>query len=332
MYLYMDDCGCIPVVSIIVPIYNSEAFLASCIDSILAQDYKNFEVILVNDGSTDCSDEICKKYLAKDDRVKYYVKENGGVSSARNVGIRHAKGEWCTFVDSDDMLYPNALSLFKDLASTDNVDFCIAGYDYCDKQGNKTFSTSKYDIRDLVFERNDGIRQLYESPYWQWFICAKFFRTKVLREYNLAFDCNIAFGEDRLFIMCYIFAIHGNLILSVNPIYKYRIHDKSVEGEADRSFNIKIFGGLRASILMYRKVGSQSTKYNKYLALVDVAFSYKVVKDTMRKFLIHDEEIKKELEELLLEVMPKYKYFFILTLRRIQVRAISLKDKLCNLV
>ena len=90
------------LISIIVPVYNSEQTLHRCIDSILVQTYRNFELLLINDGSKDRSGEICDEYARKDSRIKVFHKENGGVSSARNVGLDNARGEWITFSDSDD--------------------------------------------------------------------------------------------------------------------------------------------------------------------------------------------------------------------------------------
>ena len=91
-------------ISIIVPIYNSEKFLAQCIESVLAQHYQGFELLLVDDGSTDTSLEICKQYAKLDSRIKVYHLKNGGVSRARNYGLGQALGEWITFLDSDDWM------------------------------------------------------------------------------------------------------------------------------------------------------------------------------------------------------------------------------------
>ena len=88
--------------SIIIPVYNSEKALRRCLDSILAQTMTDYECLLIDDGSTDSSGRICDEYAAKDERFRVFHKENGGVSSARNVGLDNAKGEWITFVDSDD--------------------------------------------------------------------------------------------------------------------------------------------------------------------------------------------------------------------------------------
>ena len=91
-----------PKISVIIPVYNAESTLRRCVDSFLAQTFTDFECLLINDGSKDRSGEICDEYVARDSRVKVFHKENGGVSSARNVGLDNATGEWIAFVDSDD--------------------------------------------------------------------------------------------------------------------------------------------------------------------------------------------------------------------------------------
>ena len=96
-------------ISIIVPVYNTEKYLRRCVDSILAQTFTDFELLLINDGSTDSSGAICDEYTQKDSRVRVFHKENGGVSSACNLGLDNARGEWITFEDSDDTLPVNAL-------------------------------------------------------------------------------------------------------------------------------------------------------------------------------------------------------------------------------
>lgn len=111
-----------PKISVIVPVYNTEKYLHRCIDSILTQTFTDFELLLINDGSKDNSGAICDEYAAKDSRVRVFHKENGGASSARNVGLENAKGEWVTFVDSDDALQQNALDLlYKSTSSYDAV-------------------------------------------------------------------------------------------------------------------------------------------------------------------------------------------------------------------
>lgn len=116
------------LISIIVPVYNVEEYLKQCLDSILDQTYRNWELILVNDGSTDSSGLICQEYAEKDARIRYYEKENGGLSDARNYGIEQAQGEYLTFVDSDDFLDASHLNVLYNALVNNDVDISIANY------------------------------------------------------------------------------------------------------------------------------------------------------------------------------------------------------------
>lgn len=117
------------LISIIVPIYNAEKYLESCLNSIFKQTYKDFEVLLVDDGSQDASKEICMEFVKKDKRFKYYFKNNGGLSSARNFGIKNANGSILTFIDSDDWIDENYIeTLVMPFLTNDNLDISISPY------------------------------------------------------------------------------------------------------------------------------------------------------------------------------------------------------------
>ena len=109
------------LVSIIVPVYNTEKYLSKCLDSLIKQTYKNLEIILIDDSSTDNSIAICKDYQKKDERIKIYQKENGGPASARNYGLEKARGEYILFIDSDDYIDIKAVSLLIDNYSEDTL-------------------------------------------------------------------------------------------------------------------------------------------------------------------------------------------------------------------
>ena len=126
-------------ISVIVPVYNVEEYLARCVDSVLAQTYENLEVILVDDGATDTSGAICDAYATKDSRVKVIHKENGGLSSARNTGLEAATGECIAFVDSDDWIEPDAYAHLLDLMEKYQVELVCGGrYDVSGKTGQRT--------------------------------------------------------------------------------------------------------------------------------------------------------------------------------------------------
>jgi glycosyl transferase cpsJ(V) len=120
------------LISIIVPIYNVEKYLRQCLDSIQNQTYQNFECLLINDGSPDNSADICREYVEKDSRFKYFEKENGGLSDARNYGIRQSKGSYLTFVDSDDWLEHDALDRLYGALRKGNADISIGRFNCYD--------------------------------------------------------------------------------------------------------------------------------------------------------------------------------------------------------
>ena len=132
-----------PKISVIVPVYNTEKYLNRCIDSILAQTFTDFELLLIDDGSTDCSGKICDEYAAKDSRVRVFHKENGGVSSARNMGLDNAQGEWITFVDSDDWVHEDFLKKRLALALNDNADIAYCDVEYVYRTHNVYCKTAE---------------------------------------------------------------------------------------------------------------------------------------------------------------------------------------------
>ena len=116
------------LISIVVPIYNVEKYLRQCLDSILDQTYEHFECLLINDGSPDNSADICKEYVDKDARFHYFEKENGGLASARNFGIKYSKGKYITFIDSDDWVESDYLEVLYSKIKEYNTDFVISSY------------------------------------------------------------------------------------------------------------------------------------------------------------------------------------------------------------
>ena len=124
-----------PKLSIIIPIFNTGPHLPRCLDCILSQSFTDFELLLVDDGSTDNAGAICDEYAQKDARIKVFHRENGGISTARNTGLDNAQGEWIYLIDSDDELIPNGLQTLVDCISED-VDVVMGGHEQYDLDGN----------------------------------------------------------------------------------------------------------------------------------------------------------------------------------------------------
>lgn len=187
------------MISIIVPIYNAEKHLHRCIDSILAQTFTDFELLLINDGSMDNSGAICDEYATKDSRVRVFHKENGGVSSARNIGLDNAKGEWVTFIDSDDFLsnttfLSNIGDIREDFVITSHIESSGTEKDYI-------YSLDEYNTNLHGKELTNFISQhinsnIIKAPW------GKFFKKEIIQD--LRFDKKIKCGEDLLFNLNYL--------------------------------------------------------------------------------------------------------------------------------
>lgn len=209
------------MVNIIVPIYNSELFLTSCIDSVLNQNYSNFRLILVDDGSLDGSANICKSY--SDSRIFYIRKDNGGVSSARNVGLKELKsGEFVTFLDSDDYLPNDAIQKLVNSLEESGADFTIGSFThvYGDtfNPHSMRIKPGKYDTTSLLpYFLDDGTL----SGFLLGSVCATLYRTDVIVSNDIKFDEKIRNNEDGLFNM--EFAIHANNLNVIDScVYYYR--------------------------------------------------------------------------------------------------------------
>jgi glycosyltransferase involved in cell wall biosynthesis len=169
-------------VSIIVPVYNVEQYLKECIESILAQTWKNFEVILVDDGSTDSSGKICDEYSQKKEFISVIHKKNGGLSSARNAGIDVAQGDYLAFIDSDDVVHPRYLSELVAIVKKEKADLAACNFCVGSLCRWKNFSEVKYDIRcneDVLKKMNDN--DVVVTVAWNKLYHAKFFREYGLR-------------------------------------------------------------------------------------------------------------------------------------------------------
>lgn len=191
------------MVSIIVPVYNAEKFLHRCIDSILGQTYTAFELLLIDDGSKDSSCTICDEYAAQDARVRVFHKENGGVSSARNLGLDHAQGEWVTFVDSDDYL---------DKCYLEKFDLCDSKIDLhcCHIQCEGWEEWVSYPFEDKVWENMPAF--LSGNLHKLNFPFAKLFKLSIINENNLRFDKDIKYGEDTLYVCSYL--VYTNKVIT----------------------------------------------------------------------------------------------------------------------
>lgn len=202
-----------PMVSIVVPVYNAQDYIVECLDSIANQSMKDFEVLLIDDGSTDRSGEICDDYAKKDSRFRVFHKSNQGVSAARNTGIRHSGGKYIAFVDADDYLAPDAYERMTRNAEETKASQAVCSFYYvCDGvlTEKRTYFENTILEKDQVEEINramafsggsDERTALLSSP------CNKLYLRKIIAEHEILFEEGINYGEDLLFnIYFYRFA------------------------------------------------------------------------------------------------------------------------------
>ena len=180
-----------PKISVIVPVYKAEKYLHRCVDSILAQTFTDFELLLINDGSPDNSGAICDEYAQKDNRVHVFHKENGGASSARNLGLDNVKGEWITFVDSGDWIDSNMYKEMLHTAMQNSVDavYCDMVMEETDKQSTLNYN-SQYSDHQLMYDCLAPINVVYFS------VCNRLISRKIFDKYNLRATLGANMWED----------------------------------------------------------------------------------------------------------------------------------------
>lgn len=217
-----DTTSCLPLISVIIPVYNVEQYIEKCIKSVIAQTNSEWELILVDDGSKDTSGTICDRYARQDARIKVIHKENGGVSSARNAGLKIAKGDYVCFIDSDDWIDSTYLEDFK--VKEYDADLYISGALY-DVYG-KVFSYKKYEscynaaVKDIS---NEFIRQKLIENGYPW---GKLFRTDIIRQYGMEFNQELTINEDHLFVLQF-YANINSLFITSTAGYHYTVFDNS---------------------------------------------------------------------------------------------------------
>lgn len=268
--------------SLIIPVYNAEATLRRCLDSILLQAFEDYELLLINDGSTDGSDAICREYAATFPRIKYLAKENGGVSSARNLGLEQAKGEYILFVDSDDYVSGDYFSTINDNVENSGPDLLMFGYR---NFGSRSAAWSTGEFVETEEERVAqkiayAMRRYLLSSLW-----SKAFKREIIRQHGLRFDNDLSIGEDQLFVFGY--AMHINSVISINDfLYNEDISDGSSLSRKRRDYlTAQLMEGNRrmADSLRTSEHSEQARKtYEAALAWMSYRSAYSCCKELLK--------------------------------------------------
>lgn len=219
--------------SVIVPVYNASKYLDRCVGSILSQNYTDFELLLVDDGSTDNSRAICDRYAENDSRVRVFHQANGGASKARNSGLENACGEWVMFVDADDYLCDNKAfsTLHNAIVLEEGCELVcfsgkamVSGNEYVDVLKRKSYENGWQCMEDLFLQRKSIV---FGSIFVQ---C---FKKSVIDAIHLRFDGEICYAEDRLFVCSYYLRAKKPLVLS-DVLYCYVVNEGSLMRDENR--------------------------------------------------------------------------------------------------
>ena len=274
-------------ISVIVPVYNVEAYLERCVESILQQTYTNFELILINDGSTDSSGLICDHLASQYENIKVYHIENAGVSNARNMGIQLATGSWVTFIDSDDFVTQDYLATLASAVEGVNVGFVIAPLHHI-KNGIVTDLPSHSGKTEL-WSTEETMKELLMTTRTSFFPVAKLFKRDLLADEK--FNTNYHLAEDALFLTELLLKTRCSCVFIDKPVYYYDHR----EGSATTSVNRYVFDTIEVYQQIIAQV-SQVFPNLKYELINRECWSYITVYDKI--IFTSREEYQKEKAEL----------------------------------
>jgi len=215
------------LVSVIIPVYNVENYLNRCVESVINQTYKNLEIILIDDGSTDNSGEICDKLKKKDDRIIVIHKENGGLSSARNAGIDIAKGKYITFIDSDDFVDVSTIDKSIKKMKNNNADILVFNRYYYYENGNKLLRFKIID-KDLVMNSEQAIYEMNNYNNFDMSACCKIFNMNLFKEIRFPIG---KISED-FYVMYLLFDNAKKIVYTSEPLYYYFQRNGSISKSA----------------------------------------------------------------------------------------------------
>lgn len=268
-----------PLFSLIVPVYNVEKYLGVCLESLLQQDMNDFEIVIVNDGSIDKSVEIANRYVEKDKRIKVVHKENGGLSSARNEGIKVAKGEYILFIDSDDWCEKNLLSTLKEHLEKKKYDIIIYKWSRVDETSFKKGTIKGLFPNEYVFDENNKkeiyLELLNGSNLNS--VCIKAIKSELIKKHNIFFQEQLRHTEDLVF-SAIIISYADSILYLDQALYNYRYNPNSLT----TSFNLSKYNyKIEANLILKRYV----EEWNLDKEIASEYFYRRIIKGTIEDII-----------------------------------------------
>ena len=280
--------------SVIIPVYNAEGTLRRCLDSLVGQQFSNYELLLINDGSTDGSDAICREYANTYSCVRYFVKENGGVSSARNLGLEQAEGEYILFVDSDDYVSEDYFALLSHTLESNAVDLLMFGY------RNFGGASTEWDTGVFCEETESSVAKRISFAVCQYLfssLLSKAFKRQIIERDNIRFSNDLAIGEDQAFIFTY--AMHIRSIGSIEDhLYNVDVSDgNSLSRKARPYLTEQLMEVNRRMYAAYQAVPHAPEAAKHYEAALSW-MTYRSVYSSCKELLKFDYSAKQRRQEI----------------------------------
>lgn len=285
--------------SVIIPVYNSEKTIASCIESIVNTSFADYEIVIVNDGSSDKSDEICKKFAKRIPQIKYFYKENGGVSSARNFGLDNAEGKYILFVDSDDTVSSDYFRVIDEMRERNDCDL----YEFsCRLTDGKTEEIRK-ESDDLYKTDNETVNAICKeivnrriNALW-----TKVFLKSRIDALGLRFPTDIYIGEDQLFVTVYTLGIKSFCTSSEILYNTSLLNEDSLSRKKRDDLTEQIISGHRAMFCAIDNADIPEDARNKFKTAVTYSFyrsAYSASKEIL-KYDVSNKEKRKRIRNVL---------------------------------
>ena len=274
-----------PLLSIIVPVYNTEQYLSQCIESVLNQSFNSFELLLIDDGSKDGSGDICDEYAKKDSRIRVFHKENGGVSSARNLGLDNVLGEWVFFFDGDDLLPGRALEALMIKADCE-VDVVYGGI--------RKFNSLNDNVETILINHEGAITieeaidafvvpEVREGD-WQRYLVNRIYRMSIINKFKLRFHSGIYYKEDGLFLLQYLCRCKQKAVCVSDIVYLYRLTSSSAMGSLKTGYNAKLLTNVDSHGLILRELNRRGvSKSLREREIKEIFQNYKWIYSVMQR-------------------------------------------------
>ena len=274
------------LVSVIIPAYNVEEYLEECVCTLLCQTYQNYEIIIIDDGSTDSTYDIGKRLAAESEKIKIFHQENQGVSIARNIGMQIAKGEYFVYVDADDVVTPQYIAVL--ISCIEQADMGMIGF-----TSEREKLTTKVNTNIIYDSASNMMESILSGTNYDGYLWDKIFHRTIIEKFKLKFKKNIVVWEDLLFVLEYLNNCK-QIAISKDQLYYYR----NREGSAVNNDRIDKYRSKYEAIAEIKKKNYAYTKQSKKrisLLYFEIMFSY------LNQILIQKDEVSK-INKILSEV------------------------------